>query len=117
MSVERFKVGDKVRVRKDLKVDRVYGEYLFTSFMERLAGEISVLLLPGVVGVDGDFESGSVIEVVGAEGLLARGICRYSAADLREVFDARREGTPAPDHVIPVIHRDNLAELPLTSRG
>lgn len=75
------------------------------------------LLLPGVVGVDGDFESGSVIEVVGAEGLLARGICRYSAADLREVLDARREGTPAPDHVTPVIHRDDLAELPLTSRG
>ena len=43
MSVERFKVGDKVRVRKDLEVDRAYGEYLFTSSMERLAGEIGVI--------------------------------------------------------------------------
>ena len=75
------------------------------------------LLLPGVVGVDGDFESGSVIEVVGAAGLLARGICRYSAADLREVLQARRDGAGAPDHVTPVIHRDDLAELPRTTRG
>ncbi|WP_413227897.1 glutamate 5-kinase [Actinomyces respiraculi] len=73
------------------------------------------LLLPGVIGVDGDFESGSVIEIVGATGLLARGICRYSAADLREVLEARRDGTPAPDHVTPVIHRDDLAELPRTA--
>ncbi|MCL3776639.1 MULTISPECIES: glutamate 5-kinase [unclassified Actinomyces] len=75
------------------------------------------LLLPGVVGVDGEFESGSVIEVVGAAGLLARGICRYSAADLREVLAARRDGAPAPDHVTPVIHRDDLAELPRTAQG
>ncbi|MGK2348786.1 glutamate 5-kinase [Actinomyces sp. W5033] len=75
------------------------------------------LLLPGVVGVDGDFESGSVVEVVGAAGLLARGICRYSAADLREVLQARRDGAGAPDHVTPVIHRDDLAELPRTTRG
>ena len=73
------------------------------------------LLLPGVTGVDGDFESGAVVEVVGPGGAIARGICRYSAADLREVLDARREGTPAPDHVTPVIHRDDLAELPRTA--
>ena len=70
------------------------------------------LLLPGLTGVDGDFESGSVVDVVGPEGVLARGICRYAAAELREVLDARAEGTPAPDHVAPVIHRDDLAELP-----
>ena len=70
------------------------------------------LLLPGLTGVDGDFESGSVVDVVGPEGVLARGICRYAAAELREVLAARAEGTPAPDHVAPVIHRDDLAELP-----
>ena len=70
------------------------------------------LLLPGLTGLDGDFESGSVVDVVGPEGVLARGICRYAAAELREVLDARAEGTPAPDHVAPVIHRDDLAELP-----
>ena len=70
------------------------------------------LLLPGLTGVDGDFESGSVVDVVGPEGVLARGICRYAAAELREVLAARAEGAPAPDHVAPVIHRDDLAELP-----
>ena len=70
------------------------------------------LLLPGLTGLDGDFESGSVVDVVGPEGVLARGICRYAAAELREVLGARSEGSPAPDHVAPVIHRDDLAELP-----
>ena len=70
------------------------------------------LLLPGLNGLDGDFEPGSVVDVVGPEGVLARGICRYAAAELREVLAARAEGAPAPDHVAPVIHRDDLAELP-----
>ena len=70
------------------------------------------LLLPGLTGLEGDFESGSVVDVVGPGGVLARGICRYAAAELREVLAARAEGAPAPDHVAPVIHRDDLAELP-----
>ena len=70
------------------------------------------LLLPGLTGLDGDFESGSVVDVVGPEGVLARGICRYAAAELREVLVARAEGAAAPDHVALVIHRDDLAELP-----
>ncbi len=73
------------------------------------------LLLPGVTGVSGDFESGSVIEIVGPQGVLARGICRYSAAELEEVLAARRSGTPGPDRVAPVVHRDDFAELPRTA--
>ncbi len=76
------------------------------------------LLLPGVVGVDGDFESGSVVEIVGPQGVLARGICRYAASEIEEVLDARGRGAPAPgDHVAPVVHRDDLAELPRTAGG
>ena len=73
------------------------------------------LLLPGVTGVDGDFESGSVVEVVGPDRTVARGICRYSAAEITEVLAARAAGRPAPDHVAPVVHRDDLAELPRTA--
>lgn len=73
------------------------------------------LLLPGLTGVDGDFESGAVVDVVGPERTLARGICRYAAAELREVLATRAAGAPAPDHVAPVIHRDDLAELPRTA--
>lgn len=43
MTATRFKVGDKVRVRKDLEVDCAYGEYLFTSSMERLVDEVNVI--------------------------------------------------------------------------
>ena len=73
------------------------------------------LLLPGLTGIDGDFESGAVVDVVGPERTLARGICRYAAVELREVLVARAEGVPAPDHVAPVVHRDDLAELPRTA--
>ncbi|WP_311471725.1 glutamate 5-kinase [uncultured Actinomyces sp.] len=73
------------------------------------------LLLPGVTGVDGDFESGAVVEVVGPGGAIARGICRYASAEIEEVLAARRRGGAAPDHVAPVVHRDDLAELPRTA--
>jgi hypothetical protein len=43
MSATKFKVGDKVRVRKDLKVNHWYGECLFTSFMASLADEIGIV--------------------------------------------------------------------------
>ena len=56
-----------------------------------------------------------MVDVVGPERTLARGICRYAAAELREVLAARAAGAPAPDHVAPVVHRDDLAELPRTA--
>lgn len=70
------------------------------------------LLLPGVTGVSGDFESGAVVEVVGPDGVIARGVSRYASAELEEVLTARRSGAGVPDHVAPVVHRDDLAELP-----
>ena len=36
----RYKVGDKVRVRKDLVVGKSYGGYVFTRSMEEFKGEI-----------------------------------------------------------------------------
>ena len=74
------------------------------------------LLLPGVTGVSGDFESGAVVEIVGPVGAVTRGICRYCASELEEVLQARRDGrADALDHVAPVVHRDDLAELPRTA--
>lgn len=43
MSVTRFKVGDKVRVRRGLELDRSYGEYLFTSSMQDLIDKVSII--------------------------------------------------------------------------
>lgn len=73
------------------------------------------LLLPGVVAVAGDFESGAVVELVGPDGVVARGVCRYTSAELAQVLAARAGGAPAADHVAPVVHRDDLAELPRTA--
>ena len=73
------------------------------------------LLLPGVTGVSGEFESGAVVEIVGPAGAVARGICRYCASELEEVLRARRRSADALDHVAPVVHRDDLAELPRTA--
>lgn len=49
MSATRFKIGDKVRVRKGLKVDHWYGNYLYSSFMTTLVDEVDT-----VTGVCGD---------------------------------------------------------------
>ena len=40
MEVMRFKVGDKVRVREDLEVDKRYGREFFVGGMERYRGEV-----------------------------------------------------------------------------
>ncbi len=70
------------------------------------------LLLPGLTGLDGDFESGSVVDVVGPEGVLARGDMPLRRSRAARGPGGPGEGAPAPDHVAPVIHRDDLAELP-----
>ena len=36
----RFKIGDKVRVREDLEVDKRYGREFFVGGMERYRGEV-----------------------------------------------------------------------------
>lgn len=36
----KFKVGDKVRVREDLEIDKMYGNYEFIKEMAHLKGEI-----------------------------------------------------------------------------
>lgn len=38
----KYKVGDKVRIRKDLKVGNIYGGCLFASLMQNVAGENSL---------------------------------------------------------------------------
>ncbi len=51
MSANKFKVGDRVKVRKDLKINHWYGDYLFSSFMATLVDEVDTVT--GICG-DGD---------------------------------------------------------------
>lgn len=39
----KFKVGDKVRVRTDLKVDKMYGRWYYTKSMDIFKGESVVI--------------------------------------------------------------------------
>ena len=40
MSANKFKVGDKVRVRKGLVVGKFYGDMYCYPFMDKIGGEI-----------------------------------------------------------------------------
>lgn len=51
----------------------------------------SSLLPAGIIGVDGVFEMGDVVEVYGRRGLLGKGEVLYSSAEVRMLMGKRRE--------------------------
>jgi hypothetical protein len=40
----KFKVGDKVRIKKDLVVDEVYSDCCFVEYMAKFKGEIATII-------------------------------------------------------------------------
>ena len=70
------------------------------------------LLAIGVVEVVGSFSKGDVVVLQDTQGVeFARGLCNYSAADLRRIQGLRSEeivGLLGPRTYAEVIHRDNL---------
>ncbi len=79
---------------------------------QRAIAEQDKSLLPvGVVSCEGEFDAGDVVQVMGERGeKLGRGLCRYSACELRRILGmsspevASALGRPARE----VIHRDDL---------
>lgn len=73
-------------------------------------------LLPGgIVGTEGDFTRGDVVEIGDATSVFARGIAQYAASDVRRI--ARRhtrdiEGVLGYSYGESVVHRDDLVALP-----
>lgn len=71
------------------------------------------LLLAGVKAVRGDFTAGEVVELIGSQGRVARGIASYDS-DVVDRFKGMSlqelQGEGAPD-TRPVIHRDDMALL------
>jgi glutamate 5-kinase len=66
-------------------------------------------LLPvGIVGVTGSFDAGDAVEVVDGDGLIGKGICNYSAAELERVKGLKssevREVVPRATEE--AVHRD-----------
>ncbi len=82
---------------------------------EALIGEGASLLPSGVVGVDGEFAEGSVVELRDEEGdLFARGVTVYGSEELREIAGRHsRQIDEILGHRILdcVVHRDSLVVL------
>ncbi|OOF10959.1 glutamate 5-kinase [Salinivibrio sp. PR5] len=75
----------------------------------------SSLLSKGIVSVKGDFARGEVARIYSVEGqCLARGICRYSAADLRRIAGAHSQQIAdilGYEYGPVAIHRDDLVVI------
>jgi glutamate 5-kinase len=71
----------------------------------------SSLLPAGVTSVDGDFDSGDPVELVGPDGVVvARGLVGYDAADLPALL-GRKTGDLPVEFRREIVHRDDLVLL------
>jgi glutamate 5-kinase len=69
------------------------------------------LLPAGITAVDGDFDSGDPVELVGPDGAaVARGLVGYDAADLPAILGRKTADLP-PEFRREVVHRDDLVLL------
>jgi len=115
-------VGTSVRARDE----RLPSRKLWIAFARGASGRVIVdagarraltrdgrsLLPAGVQRVEGSFDVDDAVEVVTDDGVaFAKGLARYSAADLRAV--AGRQTSDLPDgSPHEVVHRDDLVVLP-----
>jgi glutamate 5-kinase len=79
---------------------------------ERALREAGASLLPvGISAVEGEFEPGDAVELHGAGGLIGKGICNYSAAELARVAGLKSDEVEAAIGRAPeaAVHRDYLA--------
>ncbi|MGZ4556928.1 MAG: PUA domain-containing protein, partial [Mycobacteriaceae bacterium] len=66
------------------------------------------LLLPGVVGIAGDFQASDVVQLLGPDGaVVARGVVAFDAAELAGAVGLRSSQLPA-ELRRPVVHADDL---------
>ncbi len=79
---------------------------------EKAIVEHGASLLPvGVTAVEGMFDKGECVEIVGASGVIARGLCNYHAEEMRKMIGIasdRIEEVLGFHDFSSVVHRDNL---------
>ncbi len=71
----------------------------------------SSLLPVGVMTVDGVFDKGECVEVIGPSGVIARGLCNYTAEEMRRIqghVSDEIESMLGYSDFSSVVHRDNL---------
>lgn len=73
-----------------------------------LQGRRASLLAAGIASVDGDFDAGDPVELIGPDGvIIGRGLVAYAAADIPPLL-GRSTSELDPDHRRAVVHRDDL---------
>lgn len=98
-------IGATVRPRGRLRIDGGAADALLRR---------GASLLPrGVVAVDGEFEQGAVVEILGPGGeAVGRGLASYSSAEIRRIAGRRTDEIEAIlgyAYTDEVVHRDDLA--------
>jgi glutamate 5-kinase len=80
-----------------------------------LAGGRVSLLPGGVLGVDGEFHRGDLVEIVDADGRpVARGLSQYGAAEVRRLAGRHSreiDGVLGYSYGAEVVHRDDLVTV------
>jgi glutamate 5-kinase len=89
-----------------------HGMLVIDDGAARALREGSASLLPvGIVSVEGDFDAGDAVEIAGAaRKTIAKGICNYSAVELKQVIGMKTEAMRGilPHATDEAVHRDYL---------
>jgi glutamate 5-kinase len=90
-----------------------HGTLVIDEGAARALREGSASLLPvGIVSVEGEFDAGDAVEIAGEAGMktIAKGVCNYSAQELRKVIGMQSEAVRGilPHATDEAVHRDYL---------
>jgi glutamate 5-kinase len=90
-----------------------HGTLVIDEGAARALREGSASLLPvGIVAVQGEFDAGDAVEIAGgaSTGTIAKGVCNYSAQELRRVIGMKTEAVREilPHATDEAVHRDYL---------
>lgn len=116
--------GDRLRARKQwLRHAPSSGRVRIDAGAAAAVGGRGASLLPGgIVGVDGDFRRGDVVELAedGAQAVFARGLVQYGADEVRRIASRRSQDIEAVlgfRYGESVIHRDDLVLLTMREQA
>ena len=91
--------------------------HLDAGAVKAVVGRRRSLLAAGIVGSDGDFEAGDVVDLVDPRGdVVARGVVAFDAEELPEISGRSSEDL-APEHRREVVHADDLVPVGSTIAG
>jgi glutamate 5-kinase len=76
-----------------------------------VASGTASLLAAGVAGVDGTFAAGDPVEVIGPDGVVAKGLVAHDSGVIASIAGQRAEDLPAEVNPC-VIHVDDLVVVP-----